>query len=167
MSYNAFVQYDNIVPLLASVDIASTITATPYIDLKTANHCAFLVNFGLITSASADTEVVTVEAATAADGMEAAVTFRYRLSGAVGANTWGAVTAATTAGVALDPSTDDNKCLWIEVDIDALAANDYTFVRLKLTHTTDMTACLVSVVGIVDAIYKQTVMVTATASASA
>lgn len=165
---NPFVSYDNIVPLLAPVDIASTITATPYIDLKTAHKAAFLIFFGLITSATAtDVEVVTVEAATDPAGTEAAIAFNYRLSGAVGANTWGAITAATTSGVNMDPASHDNVAMWIEIDPDVLAANDYRYVRVKLTDNPDMTACLVGVFGLIQPRYKQTTFTSATASASA
>lgn len=164
---NNFVQYDNIIPLLAPADIASTITASAYMSLKTAHRAAFLLIFGAVTSASADTEVVTVEAATAEGGAEAAIAFNYRLSGALGANTWGAITAATTSGVAIDPASDDNKLLWIEIDPQALAANGYTVVRVRLTDTDDMGACLVAVLGIIDPRYKQTTHTPATASASA
>jgi hypothetical protein len=165
---NPFVQYDNIVPLLAPVDITSTATACPYMDLKGAIHAGFLVFIGALTSATAtDTEVVTIQAATAEGGAEAAIAFNYRLSGAVGANTWGAITAAASTGLALDPATHDNMALWIEIDPAALAANDYRVVRVVLTDTPDMANCLVSVVGFIDASYKQTTMISATASASA
>lgn len=167
---NPFVQYENIVPLLAPADIASTVTASNYMDLKTANHAAFLVVLGAVTSATAtDAEVVTVEAATAEGGAEAAIAFNYRLSGALGDNTWGAITAAASTGLALDPAADDNKLLWIEIDPAAVhaAKADAHYVRVKLTDTPDMTACLVAVLGIIDPVYKQTTLVSATASASA
>lgn len=159
---------ENFIPVLAPVDIASTITTTNYVQLAGAQKFAFLVEFGNINSTTAgDTEVVTVEAATADDGAtEAAVSFRYRLSGAVGANTWGAITTADTTGVSMTIS-DDNKFLWIELDPDELAASDYRVARLVFTDTTDMTNCLVSVVGIFEGRYKQSTHWTATASASA
>ena len=163
---NPFVGYDNFIPLLAPVDLAGTATRSIYMDLKGANRAAFLVCFGAITGTATDTMVVTVEAATAEGGSEAAVAFSYRLSGAVGANTWGAITAATTAGVALTVS-DDDKLLWIEIDPGAMAASDYRYVRVLLTDTPDMANCLVGVMGVLDASYKQTTFVSATASASA
>lgn len=163
---NAFVGYDNFIPLLAPADITTTITRSAYMDLKGANRAAFLVCFGAITGTATDTMVVTVEAASAVDAAEAAIAFSYRLSGAVGANTWGAITAATTAGVALTVS-DDDKLLWIEINPDALAVSDYRYVRVLLTDTPDMANCLVGVIGVLDASYKQTTFVTATASASA
>lgn len=159
---NAFVQYDNIVPLLAPQDIAAAATATPFVDMRTANDLAFLIAFGSITAASADQAItVTVEAATAgASGSEAAVAFNYRLSGAVGANTWGAITAATTAGVSI-ATTDDNKLLWIEIDPAAVLAAkaDARYVRAVVTPDAGGTATLVQACAIIDAAYKQTTMV--------
>jgi hypothetical protein len=163
---NPFVGYDNFIPLLAPADITTTATRSSYMDLKGANRAAFLVCFGAITGTTTDTEVVTVEAASAVDAAEAAVAFSYRLSGAVGTNTWGAITAATTAGVALTVS-DDDKLLWIEINPDAMAASKYRYVRVLLTDTPDMANCVVAVMGVLDASYKQTTFVSATASASA
>lgn len=163
---NTFGMYENVVPLLAPVDIASTVTASPYMDLKGANHAAFLVMFGAITSATLlDTEDITVEAATAVDGTEASISFSYRKSGAVGANTWGTIASATL--VAMAASVDDNMAVWIDIDPDALAASDYRYVRVKLTDNPDMTACLAAVVGFIDPRYKKYTMTSVTASASA
>ena len=165
---NQFIGYDNFVPLLAPVDIASTATTCAYMDLRNAQKASFLIQFGAITSATTTDEfVITVQAATAEAGTEAAIDFRYRLSGAVGANTWGAVTtvaAATGLGMGADDS--DNMFVWVEVDPDALAGSDYRFARIVLTDNDDMTACLVSVMGIGEARYKQTTHISATASAS-
>ena len=168
---NPFVGYDNIIPLLAPQDIASTATAGGYMDLVNAQKASFLVQFGAITSTTATDEfVITVRAATSeAGGAEVAVDFRYRLSGALGVNTWGAVTtvaAATGLGMGADDS--DNMLVWIEVDPDALAAanTDYRYVHVLLTDN-DMEACLVSIIGIIETRYKQTTHISATASASA
>lgn len=162
---NPFVQYENIVPLLAPQDLVDTDTATPFVDLKTANKAAFLVFFGALTTATAgDVVNVTLEAATAAaSGSEAQVGFSYRVSGAVGANSWGAITeAAATAGVAM-ASTDDNKVLWVEIDPAAILAAkaDARFVRLLISPS-DMAATLVAAMALVDPVYKQTTMISAT-----
>jgi len=168
---NPFVGYDNIIPLLAPQDIASTATVSNYMDLRNAQKASFLVSFGAITSATATDEfVITVRAASVdSGGTEVAVDFRYRKSGALGANTWGAVTtvaAATGLGMGADDS--DDMLVWIEVDPDALAgANaDYRYVHVLLTDNDDMTACLVSVIGLIETRYKQTTHISATASAS-
>ncbi len=164
---NPFAGYDNIVPFLAPQDIASTATTCPYVDLVNANKAGFLISFGAITTGTAtDKYVITVQCATAEGGTEAEIAFRYRVSGVVGSNTWGAVTTASTAGVDVG-STDDNKSYWLEIDPDELAANDYRYARAVITDTPDMAAGLVAGFALLEARYKQTTFISATASASA
>lgn len=159
-----FAQYENVVPILAPQDIAGTPTATPWLDLKTAHNASFIAYFGALTTTTAsDNIAVTMEASTAASsGSEAAVAFNYRLSGATGANSWGAITAATTAGVTI-ASTDDNKALLVNVDPSAIAAAlaDATHVRLVLTPT-GMAATLVAAMAFVEPRYKMTSMISTT-----
>lgn len=168
--FNTYVGYTNIMPLLAPVDMASTAKTTVYMDLKYANEAAFLVSFGAITSTTTtDTIVITVEAATAPTGTEVAIPFSYRKSGeAASANTWGAKTAATTTGVSV-AVTEDGILVWIEIDPAAVLAEleDARYVRVVLTDTPDMEAALVSVIGLMDARFKQTTYLSATAAASA
>ena len=164
---NPFVGYDNIVCFLAPQDIVSTATTCPYVDLLNAQKCFFLIQFGAITSTTVtDDWTITIEAATAEAGAEAAIPFRYRKSGAVGANTWGAVTTAASTGVVAAPDADDNKGYLIEVDPDALAADDYRYARVVLTDV-DSEATLVAGFAFLEARYKQTTHISATASASA
>lgn len=129
-----FVVGENVIPLKAPVDSAGTAYASPWVDLKNALHATFFDFFGVVTATSADQNVVvTVEAATAAaSGAEVAVAFKYRLSGATGANTWGAITAVTSAGLSLDTTTVDGKLLMIDIDPAALesALADARFVRV-------------------------------------
>lgn len=162
---NPYAQYDNLVPLIAPIDAAATAESSAFIDMKTANRMAFVVFCGNLTSTSADQGVVvTIEAATAAaSGSEAAVAFNYRKSGAVGANSWGAITAATSAGVSMLTASDDSKMLWIELDPAAVlgAKADARYVRIVITPT-EGTASLVSAFAAIDAAYKQTSMVSAT-----
>lgn len=163
--YNSFISYANVVPVLAPVDVADNDTATAYVDLLGAHNVAFQLYCGLLTSATAlDNLVVKVEAATAADGTEAQVDFKYRKVTAIGTNVAGAITSASV--VTLYASVDDGILLWIEVDPDALAANDYRFVRVRGTPT-DLTACLLSCVAVINPRYRMTTMASATASASA
>jgi hypothetical protein len=164
-NFNQFVGYNNIIPLLAPVDIADTETVTGYVNLKGAHNFAFFAYFGLLTSATAaDTLVITVEAATLESGTEAQVDFYYRKAAAAGANTWAAIASASV--VTLAASLDDGVALWIEVDPDVLAASDYKYVRLRMVPT-DLTACLPSVVGVINPRYRMTTYISATASASA
>jgi len=165
---NPFFQYDNFIPLVAPVDIAGSGSTSPYMDLRTAQKAFFLLQFGAVTSTTTtDNYVVTIECATGEGGTEAAIPFRYRLSGAVGANTWGAVTTCASTGYAVQSASDDNVDLLIEVDPDELAANDYRYARVILTVSGGMEACLYALTGILEARYKQTTFTSATASASA
>lgn len=160
-----YAEYQNLIPLIAPIDAIGDAKASPFVDLKTANEAAFVVFVGSLASTSADQAMtVTVEAATAAaSGSEAAIAFNYRKSGAVGANSWGAITAATSAGITLATATDDNKMLWIEIDPAAVLAAkaDARFVRVVLTPDGG-TATLVSAFMIMDPAYKQASMESAT-----
>ncbi len=165
---NPFLGYDHLYPLLAPVDIADTETATEYVDLRNAQKFSFLVMFGAITSTTTTDEVIiTVEAATAEAGTEAAIGFRYRMSAAVGTNTWGAVASVASTGLGMGADDSDDMYVWIEIDPDILAANDYRYVRLWLKQSVALEACLVAVNGVLEARYKQTTHISATASASA
>lgn len=167
--HNAFVGYENIVPILAPQDITNAETACSFVNVKNAQRLAFMVFFGALTTATAtDTVVVTVECATADGAAEEAIPFNYRLSGALGTNTWGAVTTAASGGATI-ASTDDNTILWIEVDLSTVTAEneDAYLVRPFLSTPADMAATLVSAVAIIEPRYKQTTYISATASASA
>lgn len=160
-----YVQDENVVPLLVPQDIAATATATPFLALKTIVDGTLYIAFGNIAAASADQAViVTLEAATAgASGSEAAIAFDYRLSGAVGSNTWGTKATATSTGVSIG-TTDDNKILAINIDPAAIQAAkaDATHVRAVITPDAGGTATLVAAWASFVPSYKQTTMVSAT-----
>jgi len=163
--YNSFISYGNLIPVLAPVDVVDTNTATAYVDMKGAHNLAFQLYCGLLTSATAlDNLVVTVEGATAEGGTEVQIDFKYRKVTAVGTNVAGAITSASV--VTLYASVDDGILLWIEVDVDTCAANDYRYARVR-ANPTDLAACLLSCVAITNPRYRMTTMVTSTASASA
>lgn len=167
---NPFVQYDNIVPLVAPVAGTTGTITSPYVDLRNAQKASFLIMFGAITSTTTTDEMlITVECATAEDGAEAAIAYRYRISAAVGANTWGAVTTVTSAGVGLGADDSDDMTVWVEVDPDELAVNDYRYARFLATPdpASQMEAYVISALAILETRYKQTTHVSATASASA
>ena len=164
--FNSFISYENIVPLIAPVDTGSTATASPYVALNGAHRVAFLVQFGVTTpNATSDIIDVTLEAATDPAGAETAITFAYRKSSAVTANTWGAITTATATGAELTDD-DEGMALWIEVDPDALGASDYRYLRVKIEQNA-FTVALASVVAFLDPRYRLATMKTSTASASA
>ena len=167
---NQFIGYDNIVPLVAPVAGTTGTITSPYVDLKNAQKASFLIMFGAITSTTTtDAMVITVECACAEGATEAAIEYRYRLSGAVGANTWGAVTTVASTGFSLLADTHDNMSIFVEVDPDVLAASDYRFARFKATPSpaSQMEAYVISALAILEARYKQTTHISATASASA
>ena len=165
---NPFVSYDNIILLLEPKDIVTTATNSAYMDLKNANRAALLVTYGAITSdTAADEAQVYVEAATAEGGTEAQIAFSYRLSGALGDNTWGAITTRTaTEVISLAASVSDNKMIWIEINPEEMAANDYRYVRVSLTDSTALGAALVCVHGFITPKYRMTTFQSSTASAS-
>lgn len=139
-----FFQNHKLQPILIPADAVATAKQSSYIDLKDLNWATFLVSFGAITTGTA---TITVEASTSAssNATEAAIPFKYRLSGAVDTDTMGAITSATSAGASITAS-DDNKVLVIEVDPAALPGNpgeDYRFLRLVASPTTDMAAFVV------------------------
>ena len=157
---------ENVIPLLIPLDRTATAAATPWVDLKTAHDMSFLVYYGALTGASTgDVVAVTVEAATVADSVsEAAIAFNYRLSGATGANTWGAVTAAAATGMTLAENADDNKILLVDIDPAAVAAAkaDARWVRLVLTPAASFAASTGCVIGVINPRYKGATMVSAT-----
>lgn len=141
---------EKVQPILATQDIAATATATSYINVKNAVGPIELVfQFGAITSTDSTGEaVVTIEASTggSSNATEQAIAFKYRQSGAVDTDSMGAITDATTVGIAV-VSTDDNVVLSAFVNPDSLAAlgADFNFLRGVVTPTTDVTVTLVSV----------------------
>ena len=167
MGHNTFGMYDNVFPLLAPADLGSTATNLPSVALKGAHRVAFLLQQGVTTeNATTDIIDITVVAATAEGAVtQTAITFKYRKSTAVTANSWGAVTTATATGIELNKN-DEGYSVWIEVDADELAASDYTHLHLNVEMNA-FSAFFASVVAFIDTRYKMTSMATATACASA
>lgn len=157
---------ENILPLKAPVDSAGTAYATPWVNMKNALHATFLYYAGVVTAASADQHiVVTMEAATAAaSGSEVAIAFKYRLSGATGANTWGDVTAATSTGVSLDTTSSDGKMLLVDIDPAALdsALADASHVRMVVGIDAGGTVTLNAALAILDPRFPQLTQISAT-----
>ena len=165
---NRFVGYDNIIPLIAPVAGTTGALTTGYVDLRGAQNASFLVMFGAVTSTTATNYLaITVDAATAETGTEAAIGFDYRVSGIVGANTWGDITSVAAAGYVGAIPALDNNMVWIDLDPATLAANDYRFCRVVATPTDSLSTYVVAVIGIVESRYKQATFVSATAAASA
>ena len=155
----------NIVPLKAPVDSAGTAYASPFVDLKNALHATFFYYAGVVTAASADQAIViTMEAATAAaSGSEVAIAFKYRLSGATGANTLGDITQATSAGFSYG-TLDDGKLAVIDIDPAALdgALADARFVRMVVGIDAGGTVTLNAAWAALDPRYPQLTQKSAT-----
>lgn len=167
--FNANVNYDNLILLLEPKDITNAETPSSYMKLNYAQEAGFLIVFGAITSATtADNITITVETASVETGTEVAMSFSYRISGALGTNTWGAKTAATSAGFAILNAVD-NVMVWIDIDPAAMQADNTNalYARVFLSSPADMTACLVSVIGFTRPRYKQNTHKSATGAASA
>lgn len=128
MSYSGirFGQGINVFPVQPPKDIAASTTDTLDVDIRDANWVTFLVNVGAMTSDASDTLTLTVEATTDGSTTGDAVNFWYRLSSTTATNTWGAVTAGTSDGVAIfGAAAGDNCSVLIDVD-PAVVRNDVT-----------------------------------------
>lgn len=141
------------VQTLAPVSIDATATRGVWMDVdQCVGLVQFLVGFGVLTSTDADANVVvTVEASTsnATTDTGTAIAFSYALSEAVGTDTWGAVSAATSTGVNVDSSSDDSKLLAIYVDPAVMKAlgDDYHYVTPVLDGDVAVSAALVNMVA--------------------
>ena len=136
------------VPGLASIDAAATAKNSSYVALEQvgAGWIEFAWNFGVLTSTDVDNQVTVatndVNDTTSTDSanVETAVAFKYRLSSAVGTDSLGTLTDATSTGVSVT-KTDDNKTLFVYVDPKACGGKKY--VRSEFTPATDSSVALV------------------------
>ena len=164
--YDRYVQALNTIPLISPQDTAATALTSPYVKLGDSLGGTFFVHFGTVTGVSDDQPVtVTVLAATTQAGTSAsAVAFNYRLSSAVGANAWGDVTAATSAGVAPASVSVDGKMLAIDIDPSAILAQktDATYVAVVVTPDAALTVTNVSAFAQMTPRYAQNTMQSAT-----
>ena len=125
---------ENVFPLLAPIDSATTSINQLFVDARRALHVTFYIYLGVITGAATTSHpTITVEAATAAASgtNPTAIPFTYRVSAATGTNTWGAITAATATGFTHDIVSGDGKMIAIDVNLaslDGLLA-DAAFLR--------------------------------------
>jgi hypothetical protein len=165
--YDRFAQLLNTLPLISPQDTAATALTSPYVKLGDSHSGTAFVHFGSLTAATAADQPVTVTvlAATVQAGTSAsAVTFKYRLSGAVGSNSWGDITAATTAGVAVSADTGDNKMLAIDIDPSDILRQkaDALYFAIVVTPDAGATASLVSAFAQLNPRVSQNSMISAT-----
>ena len=147
----------HVVPAIAPVDITTTTTYTDVIGLKEYEWVEFLISFGAITG---DTVAMTVEVCDDASATNStAIALMYRESSAVGTDSMGDVTAATTSGVTV-AATDDNKVFLVDVNPASLSSG-YPYVRVALDPGGSMSACLVSAVALLKPRYPQDTQISA------
>jgi hypothetical protein len=158
------------VPLIAPVDLVDTSVATPYVDMAGLLGLTFVVMLGVLTGgATTALETVTIESSStgASNASEAAIAFNYRQSSAVGTDSLGAVTAATSTGKALTMS-DDGKMLLVNVD-PSIVGNAITnktgrYCRLVITKSATMSVALVSVLAVCRPRYASATMISTSAA---
>jgi hypothetical protein len=156
---------EQVVPLLAPVDAAAT-EKKVFVKLSNAHRCQFLLYFGVITATSADQNItVTVLACTsAATTGGTALAFNYRVSAATGTDTFGAVVAATTAGISVDTTAADGMLYIIDVDPKAFpaVAEDAIYACLDIVPDAGGTVTLCSVIGLLEPRFAGTTMLSST-----
>lgn len=146
-----FAEEVQVVPLLTVADVVATATPSRYINTKQvgSGQIEFEINFGAVASTDSTGEVVVTVATnavndtTSSDSSEVSIAFNYRISAAVGTDSMGAITAATSAGASFI-NTNDNKTMLVYVD-PAVAQAKY--VRVVMTPTSEITSTLLNVVG--------------------
>lgn len=141
-----FAEGMKVYPMIAPVAGTTTAVESVYVDAADYNWMSFLVNFGVLTSDSTDIITVTVECSTAAssNATEVTIPFTYRKTSAVGTDTIGAISTASTSGVTVT-AAEDAIALLIEVDPCALGAEltDGRYLRLVVTPTAEMGAFVI------------------------
>lgn len=153
-----FTEKVQIVPLIAPESATDQSNESAFVALKNAQWVSFLLQVGTLATDSGDSMTVTVVtgATNSTGAADTAIPFKYRLSSAVGTDSWGAITEGTTAGVSLEATTDNSKAMLIDVDpasIPALDA-DALYVYLNLATTT-LTGGYISAVAFIEPRYPQ------------
>ena len=149
----------NIMALVEPHIVAATAHRTPSVDLDMANWVSFLLSMGQVTSGAATTGAtctMTVEVSTASTGTAPTlIAFDYRLSSALGTNSFGTILHGTSDGVVLTAGLGGftNKLLLIDVDPSNAAAHGTNCRFLALNVTFDTTLTTAAVCGIVEPKY--------------
>lgn len=126
-----------VTPLLASV-ATTTPLGSAFVNVSNAQWLTFL-----LVAITDTTTTVTVECCTAnttsGGATEDQINFKYRLSAALGTDTWGAITAGTTAGVAFSGASGATAAMLIDVDPAALPEG-YNYVRVVIAAGSNYSA---------------------------
>jgi len=155
-----------VLPILAPQNMTTTAVSSGEIYLRDIHWVTFFVEFGAFTSDSTDICTITIESSTsnstaATDSTQA---FWYRLSSAVDTDSMGAVSTATTSGVEIGATSDDNKMLIIDVDPAAVinADSDALYLRVVATPSADVAGLQIAAQAIGEPRYPGTSMGSAT-----
>ena len=135
-----YAEKSQIVPLYAPAATTDDVESA-LVKMKNVQHLSFLVMWGVL-AADTDFFTLTVKSAdTNSTGSgDVALPFKYRLASAVATDSWGAITDATAAGVAV-LGTQDGKGILIDVDpsiipaLDANAENVYLDIASNAEDT--------------------------------
>src|SRR5512137_596768 len=129
-----------VVPLLASV-ATTTPLGSAFVELTNAHSCTFYV---LATTDTTTTITVECCSANATSGATLdQIGFKYRLSGAMGSDSWGAITAGTTAGAALTGTGGGTYAMLIDLDPAVVAATlgqEYIYARVAIAAGSNYSA---------------------------
>jgi len=144
-----------VIPVLAPQDNDATAAWTTCVDLDMAHWVTFIVQFGALSSDGASCDDVQVDVVCTSLNSTASATeidFTYRLSSAILTDTWGDITAGTSAGIVIGPAMD-NMSLIIDVDPNVVYSKSSVkrFVSVHLHPATSIT--LASAVAIVEPRY--------------
>ena len=147
----------HVIPLLAQVETTEA-KESAFVALENAQWITFLIQTGALATDSDDQYEITVASATGqtTNANDIAIPFKYRLSSAVGTDSWGAITSATSTGFILEATTDGSKAVLIDVDPASIPALDsdalYVYVDIA---TTTMVSGPVAVSAFIEPRYPQ------------
>lgn len=165
MTIFRFAESVKVLPVIAPVAFTSSVVESAYVNLEKIHWAEFLVSFGVMTSDSSDTVTLTVECSTGAtsNATEVNLPFWYRLTSAVASDTHGAITSATTVGVAIT-AEDDAKMVIVSVDPNLIEGylTDGQWIRLVATPTADVASGVISVVFVGEPRYPGNLIPSAT-----
>jgi len=144
-----------VTPLLAPA-ASTTAKESAFSKLANMQWLSWLVIWGDMTSDSTDVMVITVKSSTgnSTAAGDVAHTFKYRLSGEVGSDTWGDITESAALSIGAD---SDNKALIIDLDpaIIKAADADAEYAYIDIDGTGLVTNYGLAVVGIHEPRYPQ------------
>ena len=127
-----------VLPVITPANKTSATVESNFVYLKGVNWLTFMVHICTTTgSATSDVLTFTVVASTSGstNTSQTALAFNYRLSAAIGTDTMGAITAATSAGYEVLQTALDNMVVIIDVDPAAVskALTGASYVHLVIT----------------------------------